>query len=103
MLCREDSRSLTLSVVVAHSGLEFASFPLTPNHLPEERKGLGTMRDHEPSAARLGARAPWTAATESSESPLWAVRPCRRWASGSCKAPNPKLEIPKKLQAPSSK
>jgi hypothetical protein len=60
-------------------------------------------RDHEPSAARVGARASWTAATESSESPLWVVQPCRRWASGSCKAPNPKLQIPKKLQAPSSK
>ena len=27
--------------------------------------------DHEPSAERVGARASWTAATESSESPLW--------------------------------
>ena len=26
---------------------------------------------HEPTAARVGARASWTAATESSESPLW--------------------------------
>jgi hypothetical protein len=59
--------------------------------------------DHEPSAARVGARASWTVATESSESPLWVVQPCRRWASGSYKAPNPKLEIPRKLQAPSSK
>ena len=28
-------------------------------------------RDHEPRAKRIGARASWTAATESSESPLW--------------------------------
>jgi hypothetical protein len=27
--------------------------------------------DHEPSAKRVGAQASWTAATESSESPLW--------------------------------
>ena len=33
-----------------------------------------THRDHEPTAARVGARASWTAATESSESPLWVVR-----------------------------
>jgi len=31
------------------------------------------------------------------------VQRCRRWASGCYKAPNPKLQIPKKLQAPSSK
>src|SRR5436309_13181997 len=34
--------------------------------------GLGaTHRDHEPSAKRVAARASWTAATESAQSPLW--------------------------------
>jgi hypothetical protein len=32
---------------------------------------LTTHGDHEPSAKRVGARASWTAATESSEPPLW--------------------------------
>jgi hypothetical protein len=40
--------------------------------LMESPHGLLTAHwDHEPSAARVGARASWTAATESSESPLW--------------------------------
>src|SRR5678816_2257277 len=34
--------------------------------------GLSSVyRDHEPRAEQVGARASWTVATESSESPLW--------------------------------
>jgi hypothetical protein len=64
---------------------------------------LRMHRDHEPSAARVGAQASWTRRRSLRSRRFGWVQRCRRWASGCYKAPNPKLQIPKKLQAPSSK
>ena len=72
--CREDN-----PIELPH-GSEFGSLRIVGK---QEMRRQGMHWDHEPNAARVGARASWTAATESSESPLWVVQRCRRWASAS--------------------
>src|SRR5688572_25289922 len=53
------------------SGTVRAKSSERPRFLESLQAIVGAPRDHEASAARVGARASWTAATESSESPLW--------------------------------
>src|SRR6185369_14901656 len=66
--------------------------------------GVSTAHsNHEPSAARVGARASWTVATESSESPLWVGAAASTVGFGilqssKSQAPNPKEAPSTKLQ-----